>query len=232
MNVILKSSMLRCGSFITCVIICFLISSVPHSFMLMEKICLIISNKSWMIPSHCLQNERFLHFSLKMQVSPVLELTLITKVMHHFEGPFLWGWARWLGRAAVMCLVSGAKGFHLHLAQLPRPPGTRLVLLTKWSQGAEILEKPVPNRDRFVNKCKICSADQLIAHWSFYRVTDIWKSTLIALDLPLEGWKWNIPGCHFNAAESGWSSDLLAELAPQVLCMNTQLGSRATFLIL
>lgn len=32
----------------------FLISSVPHSFMLMEKICLIISNKSWMIPKSLL----------------------------------------------------------------------------------------------------------------------------------------------------------------------------------
>lgn len=118
----------------------------------------------------------FCTFPWKCKYLLFWKLTLITKVMHHFEGPFLWGWARWLGQAAVMCLVSGAKGFHLHLAQLPRPPGTRLVLLTKWSHGAEILEKPVPNRDRFVNKCKICSADQLIAHWSFYRVTDIWKS--------------------------------------------------------
>lgn len=47
---ILKSCMLCCGSFVMWVVICFLISSVPHSLMLMEKICLIISNKSWMIP--------------------------------------------------------------------------------------------------------------------------------------------------------------------------------------
>ena len=117
----------------------------------------------------------FCTFPWKCRYLLFWKLTLITKVMQHFEGPCLWGWACWLGPVRVMCLASGAKGFHLHLAQLPRPPGTRLVLLTKSTHGAEVLEKPVPNRDRFVNKCKICSADQLRAHWGFYGVTDIWK---------------------------------------------------------
>lgn len=137
---------------------------------------------------------------------------LITKVMHHFEGPFLWGWAHvgWAGRR--WCAWFLEQGLPPASGSASRPPGSQaLVLLTKWSHGPEILEKPVPNRDRFVNKCKICSADQLIKLTEVLWESQIFgkASTLIALDLPLEGWKWNIPGCHFNAAESGWSSDLL-----------------------
>lgn len=53
------------------------------------------------------------------------------------------------------------------------PPASGSASKAPWNQACpahkveswtEILEKPVPNRDRFVNKCKICSADQLIAH--------------------------------------------------------------------
>lgn len=118
---ILKSSMLRCGSFITCVIICFLISSVPHSFMLMEKICLIISNKSWMIPKSLLAKWKVSALFLENASiscfgnSPWSQRWCTTLKGHFSEaGPVGWAGRRWcawfLEQRASTCIWLSFQG--------------------------------------------------------------------------------------------------------------------------
>lgn len=142
-------------------------------------------------PSHCANGEDLWYTKLKSQRSKGHYLPLKGKVsalnlenatvcclgMHFehkghvafWEGPCLGGLEESLGWAELTCSEFGGQrclpsstGPHTHL-------GAGLALLTKYTRTRDA------DRERLVNKHKVCLDNQLISSWSFYTVSDYWK---------------------------------------------------------